>query len=203
MNDPMSSTESVPGVLARRPQRADARRNYERLVAVARDTFATEGVSTSLEEIARKAGVGIGTLYRHFPTRQDLLESVYADDVDLVCRAADEVASLSPWDALATWLHRLVVYLATKRALAEAVNFQSELFRSGRASVHEAGEKLLRRAQDAGEARQEVTFDDVLRLLAGTTMIEFVDPGQCERVLDMALDGIRHQWAHDRRAPSG
>ncbi len=189
----MTSADSIPGVLARRPQRADARRNYETLIAVARETFATQGVSTSLEEIARKAGVGIGTLYRHFPTRQDLLESVYADDVEAVVRSADEVASLPPWDGLATWLYRLVDYLGTKRALAEAVNFQSELFQSGRASVHAAGETLLSRAQEAGMARAEVTFDDVLRLIAGVTMVEFVEPGQRERVLGVALDGLRRQ----------
>src|SRR5271155_3311653 len=102
----MSSTDSIPDLLAQRPQRADARRNYEKLIAVARETFATEGVSASLEEIARQAGVGIGTLYRHFPTRQDLFESVYADDVEAVCRSAEEVADLEPWAALTTWLHR-------------------------------------------------------------------------------------------------
>jgi AcrR family transcriptional regulator len=193
----MSSTDSIPGVLERRPQRADARRNYEKLIAVAHDTFATQGVSTSLEEIARKAGVGIGTLYRHFPTREALLEAVYADDVDAVCRAAEEVADMPPWDALATWLYRLVDYLGTKRALAEAVNFGSELYQSGRAAVHAAGEKLLLRAQEAGVARDEVTFDDVLRLIAGITMIEFVEPGQRERVLGMALDGLRSQPLSD------
>jgi len=191
----MSSTDSIPDLLAQRPQRADARRNYEKLVAVARDTFATEGVSASLEEIARVAGVGIGTLYRHFPTRQDLFQAVYADDVDAVCRVGDEVAELAPWDALATWLYRLVDYMATKRALAEAVNFDSDLFRSGRAAVYAVGDRLLLRAQAAGTARAEVTFDDVMRLLAGLTMIEFVQPGQRERVLAMALDGIRTQVA--------
>jgi AcrR family transcriptional regulator len=189
----MTSAESIPGVLARRPQRADARRNYEKLIAVARDTFATDGVSASLEEIARKAGVGIGTLYRHFPTRQDLFESVYAADVEEVCRSGEEVADLPPWDALATGLLRFVDYLGTKRALAEAVNFQTEFFRSGRESVMEVGEKLLLRAQEAGTARAEVTFDDVLRLIYGLTMVEFVQPGQRQRVLGMALDGIRRQ----------
>src|ERR1700730_15683050 len=139
----MTSTDSLPDVLARRPQRADARRNYETLIAVARETFATEGVSTSLEEIARKAGVGIGTLYRHFPTRQDLLESVYADDVEAVCRSADEVADLPPWEALATWLQRFVGYLGTKRALAEAVNFDSELLQNGRAYVHAVSQQAV------------------------------------------------------------
>jgi AcrR family transcriptional regulator len=192
-NKVMTSTDSVPDVLGRRPQRADARRNYEKLIAVARDTFATEGVSASLEEIARNAGVGIGTLYRHFPTRQDLLESVYADDVEAVCRSAEEVAILPPWEALTTWMFSLVDYLATKRALAEAVNFQSELFQGGRASVHAAGESVLRRAQEAGMARPEVSFDDVLRLVYGLTMVEYVEAGQRERVLGMALDGLRTQ----------
>jgi AcrR family transcriptional regulator len=189
----MTSTDSIPDVLARRPQRADARRNYESLITAARTSFATCGVNASLEEIARQAGVGIGTLYRHFPTRQDLLESVYADDVEMVCRSAEEVASLPPWEALTTWLYRFVDYLATKRALAEAVNFQSEFFQGGRASVHGAGEDLLRRAQEAGMARSEVSFDDVLRLIYGLTMVEFIEPGQRERVLGMALDGLRAQ----------
>lgn len=191
----MTSTDSIPELLARRPQRADARRNYEKLITVARETFATEGVNASLEEIARKAGVGIGTLYRHFPTRQDLLVSVYADDVDAVVRSAEEVADLPPWDSLATWLKQLVEYLGTKKALAQAVNFQSELFKGGRAAVHDTGEKILRRAQDAGAARPEVSFDDVLRLIHGVTMIDFVEPGQSERIMAMALDGLRSQPA--------
>lgn len=199
----MTTPDSIPQVLARRPLRADARRNYEKLIAVARDTFATEGVSASLEEIARKAGVGIGTLYRHFPTRQDLLESVYADDVEAVCRSGEEVADLPPWDALATWLLRFVDYLATKRALAEAVNFQSEFFQSGRASVMAIGEKLLMRAQEAGMARDQVSFDDVLRLIYGLTMVEFSEPGQRERVLGMALDGLRRQSSRDEVAANG
>jgi AcrR family transcriptional regulator len=189
----MTSTESIPEVLAKRPQRSDARRNYEKLITVARETFATDGVSASLEEIARRAGVGIGTLYRHFPTRQDLLESVYADDVELVNRAAEEAADLPPWEALATWIQQLVGYLSTKKALAEAVNFQSPLFQSGRAAVHDSGEKILRRAQDAGVARPEVSFDDVLRLIHGITMINTDDPEQRERILGMALDGLRTQ----------
>ena len=179
--------------LARRPQRADARRNYEKLIAVARDTFATEGVSASLEEIARKAGVGIGTLYRHFPNRQDLLESVYAEDVEEVIRSAEAVADMPPWDALTVFLHRFVEYLGTKRALAEAVNLQSEMFQSGRAAMHAAGDALLARAQEAGLARAEVSFDDVLRLIWGLTMVDFKEPGQRERVFAMALDGIRAQ----------
>jgi AcrR family transcriptional regulator len=190
---PAAEATTLPDVLDRRPQRADARRNYEKLITAARETFATEGVSASLEEIARTAGVGIGTLYRHFPTRQDLLEAVYVDDVDAVRRAADEVASLPPWEALVTWLGQVVNYLATKRALAEAVNFESVLFKNGRAAVCGAGESVLKRAQDAGMARPEALFDDVLRLIHGVTMVNYPEPEQRDRVFAMAIDGLRTQ----------
>ena len=90
------------------PKRADARRNYEKLIEAARAAFADSGSQASLEEIARRAGVGIGTLYRHFPTRQALLEAVYVDEVEALSRSADELADLPPWDALAEWLRRYV-----------------------------------------------------------------------------------------------
>src|ERR1700732_453143 len=104
-----------------RPMRADARRNYEKLVASARAVFTAEGTSAPLEDVAERAGVGIGTLYRHFPTRQALLEAVYLDEVEALARAADELAELSPWDALTRWLQRYVAFAATKRALTEAL----------------------------------------------------------------------------------
>ena len=101
-----------------RPKRADAQRNREKVLIAAREAFAERGVSTSLEEIARRAGVGIGTLYRHFPTRQALLEAVYVDEVQDLCRSAADFEDLAPWNALVAWLHRFVGYLATKQALA-------------------------------------------------------------------------------------
>lgn len=115
----MAGAEPLPEALARRPRRADARRNYEALVAAAREVFAAQGAGGSLEEIARRAQVGIGTLYRHFPTRRELLEAVYVDEVEALCQAAGDLAGLPPWDALVAWLHRFVEYVATKRALAE------------------------------------------------------------------------------------
>ncbi|WP_053207558.1 TetR/AcrR family transcriptional regulator [Jiangella muralis] len=178
-------------VFARRPKRADARRNYEKLLAAAREAYAEAGVSASLEDIARRAGVGIGTLYRHFPTRQDLFESVYVDEVEALCRAADELAGLPPWAALAGWLRRFVSYAATKRAIAEALNHDSPVFATCRKAIGDAGQPLLRRAQDSGDARPDASFDDVLRLVGGVTMYPFADPAQLERVLTMALDGIR------------
>ena len=183
--------EAMPGVLGRRPMRADARRNYEKLLAAARDAFAEAGMGAPLEDIARRAEVGIGTLYRHFPTRQDLFEAVYADEVEVLCRAADEVAELPPWEALAAWLRRFVGYTATKRAIAEALNHKSAVFASGWKLVSAAGEPLLRRAQESGDARPDASFDDVIRLVGGVTMYPFADPAQLERVLTMALDGVR------------
>src|SRR5947199_5896391 len=115
----MTTTQtSTPGG-ATRPKRADARRNYDRVIVAARDAFAEGGAGTSLEEIARRAGVGIGTLYRHFPSRQALLEAVYVEEVRGLRRSADEVGDASPWDALVGWLHRFVGYMATKQALAQ------------------------------------------------------------------------------------
>src|ERR1700712_4737164 len=89
---------SVTTPQIRRPQRADARRNFDALLAAARDAFAENGTEASLEDIARRAGVGIGTLYRNFPTRQDLFESVYVGEVEQLCQAAEDVAALPPWD---------------------------------------------------------------------------------------------------------
>lgn len=178
-------------VFAHRPKRADARRNHEKLLAAAREAFAEAGVSASLEDIARRAGVGIGTLYRHFPTRQALFERVYVEEVEALCRAADELAGRPPWDALAEWLRRFVTYTATKRAIAEALNHDSPVFATCRKAIDAAGEPLLRRAQESGDARPDASFDDVLRLVGGVTMYPFADTAQLERVLTMALDGVR------------
>src|SRR3954453_8941279 len=105
--------------LIARPKRADARRNYEKLLAAAREAFTEADRDASLEDIARRAGVGIGTLYRNFPTRSDLVEAVYVDEVDALSRSAAELAELEPWEALSAWLRRFVGYVATKQALTE------------------------------------------------------------------------------------
>ncbi|RKN41285.1 TetR/AcrR family transcriptional regulator [Streptomyces hoynatensis] len=176
----------------RPPHRADARRNYDALLAAAREAFAERGTDASLEEIARRAGVGIGTLYRNFPTRGHLLDSVYVSEVESLCRAAEEAAELPPWEALATWTRRFVAYVATKRALHEALNRDSEMFRSSRARIYEAGAPLYTRAQEAGEVRRDAGFDDMIRMVSGLTSASFVDEAQRERVLSIALSGLRH-----------
>lgn len=175
----------------RRPQRADARRNYDALLAAAREAFAEKGTDASLEEIARRAGVGIGTLYRNFPTRQDLFESVYVEEIDQLGRTATAAAALPPWPALTTWLERFVEYVGTKKAIIEALNHESEMFKACRATMYGAGEPLFLRAQQSGDVRPDATFDDVLRLISGLTSAAYVDDAQRARVLAFALDGIR------------
>ncbi|GGK80958.1 TetR/AcrR family transcriptional regulator [Mangrovihabitans endophyticus] len=176
-----------------KPLRADARRNRDALLAAAAEAFAVHGSTASLEDIARSAGVGIGTLYRNFPTRQDLFDAVYLSEIDRLCRAAEDVAELAPWQALSTWLRRFVRYAATKRAIYEALSRDSAAFRDTRERMYAAGEPLLERAQKAGAARVDVGFDDVLRLVSGITAAGFVDEEQRERVLAIALDGVRRQ----------
>jgi AcrR family transcriptional regulator len=188
----VTTGETVTSGPRGRPQRADARRNYDKLVAAAREAFAEDGVEASLEEVARRAGVGIGTLYRHFPTRQDLFDAVYLDEVEAISRSGDELGDLPPWDAFVSWTDRVVAYVSTKRALAEALNHNSEMFQAGRAAVQENGERFLARAVEAGVARPGLSFDDVLRMVAGITAVDCVDSAQRDRILRLALDGLRH-----------
>ncbi len=191
----MSTTEAPTELLAR-PKRADARRNYEKVLTAAREAFAEGGEATSLEEIARRAGVGIGTLYRHFPNRQALLEALYVNEVEELSRSADELDDLDPWEALSRWFEGLIGYLATKRALAaELTNYltpDAALFQACRSSLFSAGEPLLKRAQEAGMVRRDVDFSDVLQMVAAISKNPAASPSQIERILRVALDGLRY-----------
>jgi AcrR family transcriptional regulator len=191
------STQTTAAVVAQRPKRADARRNYDKLIAAAREAFTEDGSAASLEDIARRAQVGIGTLYRHFPTRQALLEAVYLEEVEAICRSAEGLSELDPWEALTTWLRRFVGYAATKRALAEELlavtGADSEVLASCRGAITDAGEPLLERAQQAGVARPDTNFTDVGRMVGGIAVIRGADPEQIERILELALDGLRYR----------
>jgi AcrR family transcriptional regulator len=191
------STIEITDQLSPRPKRADARRNYEKVVTAARDAFAEGGASTSLEEIARSAKVGIGTLYRHFPNRQALLEAVYVEELQAMCRSAADVADLPPWEALAAWLHRFVGYMATKQALAQElldyVDRDAAVFQSCRAALFAAGEPLLKRAQDARVARADTNLHEVIQMIGGIAKIPTSEPGQIDHILDIALDGLRYR----------
>jgi AcrR family transcriptional regulator len=192
----MSTTETSAQLTPGSPKRADARRNRERVLAAAREAFAAGGESTALEEVARRAGVGIGTLYRHFPSRQALLEALYVNEVEQVCRTASELADADPWRAFNDWFERLIGYLVTKRALAaELQNYldaDAPLFKECRAGLYAAGEPLLQRAQIAGVVRPDVEFSQVMQMVVGISKIPS-DPRQIEHILRIALDGLRYQ----------
>jgi AcrR family transcriptional regulator len=195
----MTTAKTDSTGLSRRPKRADARRNYEKLVNAAREAFAEHDTSASLEDIARRAEVGIGTLYRHFPTRRDLLEAAYIDEVEAICRSAEDLADLPPWDALSQWLHRFVGFAATKRALAEQlfeyVDKDSAVFQTCGAAITAAGRPLLERAQEAGAVRADTNITDIARMIGGISVIRTTDPEQRERILGLALDGLRPRHA--------
>jgi AcrR family transcriptional regulator len=194
----MSTVETTTTNLLTRPKRADARRNYDKVLAAAREAFAEGGESTALEEIARRAGVGIGTLYRNFPNRQALLETLYLEEVEGICRMAEEQRdSADPWEALTSWFERFIGYIATKQALAaELTNYldrDAQLFKSSRAALWAAGEPLLTRAREAGVVRPDAEIGDVMHMVMGIAKVPAADPSQTTHIVRMALDGLRYR----------
>ena len=167
-------------------------------MAAARDLFTDKSTSAPLEEVAERAGVGIGTLYRHFPTRQALLEAVYVDEVEAMARAATALAELPPWDALSQWLHQYVGFAATKRALNEALmetDPGSDVLLTCRTAIAGAGTALVERAQRAGVVRADTNFMDVVRMVGAIAMVPTEDAAQKQRLLELALDGLRYHPA--------
>lgn len=179
-----------------RPMRADARRNYERLVSAAREVFASQGGGASMESIAKEAGVGIGTLYRHFPKRIDIVEAVYREDVDGLLATAHRVnEELEPWPAVETWLYAFLQYSKGKRTflneLHEAFERDPQLKIGARSRIDEALTLVLSRAQAAGAVRQDVTGADVMQLISSMCMNAMLGEGQGERLLAVVLDGLK------------
>ncbi len=191
-----STSGTTASATTDRPMRADARRNYELLVEAARAVLVENEGDAPLEEIARRAGVGIGTLYRRFPKRLDLLEAVYREEIDALAHSkARLVAEVSPWEGLDRWLHLVVGYVATKRVLfqelVDAIGKDSELLTHSREVLLESTAEMLKAAQDAGVARDDVRPDDLVRIVGGCTMMPHVEPDQQERMVQIVLDGIR------------
>ena len=189
----MTDTAQRP---AERAMRADARRNYARLVAAAREVLAERGSEAAMEEIARRADVGVGTLYRHFPRRIDLVEAVYREDVDgIVALATDVSERLAPWDALVAWLQGFVRYAEAKRTflteLHEAFEKCPDLAVSSRERIGAAAALVLHRAQEAGVARPDVDEHDLMQLVGGMCMARNATLAQNERLLTFVLDGLR------------
>lgn len=183
----------------RRKMRADARRNYARLLTAAAEIFAEQGAGASLEDIAARAGVGIGTLYRHFPSRQALLEAVYREHIEALGAEAQVLGSvLSPGEALATWLRSVLAHNVAQRGLKEALMREggSELTAACKRQLQEAGAALLAEAQQAGDVRPDLEITDLLRLLYGIALAIELAPDrreQADRLLAIMLDGLRSQ----------
>jgi AcrR family transcriptional regulator len=177
---------------ARRPHRVDAARNFDAILAAARALFGEQGTDVLLADVARRAGVGAATLYRHFPTREDLAEAVYVAEVDALCRYGEELAAThEPWAALAEWIRRFVTYMATKRALLTALDRESGTFLACKAALYGSGGPLLAAAQQAGTARDDVSIDDVMRFVIGVTSSPFGSDDQRDRILQLAVDAVR------------
>ena len=179
-----------------RPMRADARRNYERIVTSAQEAFAEQGPDAPLEEIARRAGVGIGTLYRHFPSREVLIEAVYRSSIEVLCdRAHELLENHSAIEAFELWLREQVQWVMANRSLAvtlkAGMDRESPTFTLCRTIITDAASALLQAAQDAGEIRTDIEPRDLLRFGHGIGVACETTPEAADRMLIVTLDGMR------------
>jgi AcrR family transcriptional regulator len=178
-----------------RPMRADARRNYERLVSVATEAFLEHGESASLDDIAKRASVGPGTLYRHFPTRQDLISAVMEQWMQTVLAEAEPLlADEDPTEALSVWLRRLIAHVTVFRGLSAALLPPEPGRESPGRVLHATVDELVARAQDSGGIRRDVGSKDLLMLVSGITWVcgsgKVVDT---DKLVDLIMDGLRVQ----------
>ncbi|MEU1997215.1 helix-turn-helix domain-containing protein [Nocardia gamkensis] len=181
-----------------RPLRADARRNRDRLLEVAVRAFSHEGPEVTLEAIAREAGVGIGTLYRHFPTREALIDAAYRNELARLCDSVDDlVTALPPDQALRTWMDRFVDYMTAKRGMGDALRALiasgGNPFSESRDRLTAAVATLLRAGASAGTLRSDVEPEDVLVGLSGISLAteNAERREQAGRLLDLLVDGLR------------
>jgi AcrR family transcriptional regulator len=188
----------TPSIEAARRPRADAVRNRERVLAAAKAVFSKGGADASLEAVAKRAGVGIGTLYRHFPTREALFEAVYRHEVQQLSELADQLKEdASPAGALRQWLHSGVEFVATKKgmvaALALAVTSSSELQTHSFEQLTRAAGVLLDRAVAAGEIRPDLQPENLVRALIGMCFMHNQPGWQTDvlSLLDILVDGLR------------
>ena len=186
-----------PSATARKP-RTDALRNRERILEVAKAAFTRQGANASLEEIAKLAGVGIGTLYRHFPTRDELIEGVYRNEVKKLAAAASRFAeTMSPLEALRAWMLLLIDYIAAKHIIAPALNTiaggPSRLHEGSRTMIHGAIDELVKRAKRSGDLRRDLDAYDLLRALIGVSHVGSGADWQqsARRLVDILIAGSR------------
>jgi AcrR family transcriptional regulator len=176
------------------PRRADAERNREKILAAARSAFADPEAEISMAEISRRAGVGMATLYRNFPGRRELLEDLYTDEVNAICKAAGTVDGETPGAVLTAWLHRFFAFSTSKRHIAsellEHTDRSNPLFDNNRARVIAAARPLLAAAQRAHEVRDDLALEQVLDMVIAIATIHG-DPRYLEPILQAALHGLR------------
>lgn len=181
-----------------RRTRVDAARNRERLIAAAAAAFTARGADVPLEDIARDADVGIGTLYRHFPTRDSLVEAVYRHEVNILCESADQLLeSLPPDQALAEWMQLFVSHVATKRGMLSVLkpmlSTNATFFDETRGRAIAAATKLLDAGVKAGTVRADVDGGDLLRAVGGICMSTDQERSEAsERLVKLLFDGLRH-----------
>ncbi len=184
--------------LSARKPRTDAQRNRERLLEVAKQVFAHSGGNATLDEIAKQAGVGPGTLYRHFPSREALIEAVYHTEVSKLASAEQEFArTMPPIEALRAWMLLFVDYIATKKIIAPALNTlvggPSKLYEGSRRQVQGAIDALVNRAKKSGDIRKDLEGFDLLRALVGVSNVSSTPDWQqsARRLVDILIAGSR------------
>ena len=194
---PAKSRKAVPAP-AEKTLRADAQRNRDKLVKAASLAFSQHGIDTSLEEIAERAGVGIGTLYRHFPTREHLVEVIYRREVEALCQAADDLAKKHPPDlALAEWMQRFVDYIAAKRGMANSLKLllasNSEFFAEASGKIPAALQRLVDAAIAQGSIRADIESSDLLQALSGIYGAPQTPDWRerSRRLVALLMDGLR------------
>lgn len=185
----------APGKTVFPSRRAAAERNRAKILDAARDAFTDPAAEVSMAEIARRAGVGMATLYRNFPGRRELLEALYADEVDAVCAAAVADGAQPPGAALIAWLRRQFTFIPGKRLIvAELLKHAGRddpAIPSHRARALAAGRPLLAAAQDAGEIRGDLSLEQVFDMIVAIATINAA-PEYLEPIIETMLDGLRH-----------
>jgi AcrR family transcriptional regulator len=192
---------------ASRPVRADAQRNTDALLEAALAVFTTSGVDAPVREIAEKAGVGIGTFYRHFPQRSDLVAAVFRREIDACADAAPALAAEhKPGEALGRWMQRYAAFVAAKRGLAKALHSGDPAFDNLPGyfdqRLRPALRTLLGLAVAAGEVRRDIDADDLLSAVASLCMSpQNAGPGRAERMVALLVDGLRYGASRSENTP--
>jgi AcrR family transcriptional regulator len=190
-------TKKLSKPVDRKP-RADAQRNRDRILEVAKGAFARSGADTSLDDIAKQANVGPGTLYRHFPTREDLLKAVYRTEMEKLAAAADKFGeTMSPIEALRAWMLLFVDAIAMKQLIAPALNAivgdPKKVFESSHTQIREAIHRLVKRGVQSGDIRKEVDANDLFRALVGAAHVAAIPDWEqsTRRLVDILIAGSR------------